>query len=161
MKNRNIQFKPAAGVLIPLLLVCFAAVFICAALRQQPATWCRLRLPSPAVRLQSPVFPARSSGAISSEGAMPRTLAISQLSSITASIPEIQPSHSRKASSRSLGRTAIRSSERIMAIWFPLMGQYSQSSENSRSREGQVDSLARPEEALHRARLMSRQASPR
>jgi hypothetical protein len=31
MKNRNIQFKPTAGVLIPLLLVCFAAVFICAA----------------------------------------------------------------------------------------------------------------------------------
>ena len=31
MKNRNIQFKPTAGVLIPLLLACFAAVFICAA----------------------------------------------------------------------------------------------------------------------------------
>src|SRR5438552_17225048 len=28
MKNRNIQFKPTAGVLIPLLLACFAAVFI-------------------------------------------------------------------------------------------------------------------------------------
>jgi hypothetical protein len=28
MKNRNIQFKPAAGLLIPLLLACFAAVFI-------------------------------------------------------------------------------------------------------------------------------------
>jgi hypothetical protein len=35
MKNRNIQFKPTAGVLIPLLLACFAAVFICAA---TPAT---------------------------------------------------------------------------------------------------------------------------
>jgi hypothetical protein len=30
MKNRNIQFKPTAGVLIPLLLGCFAAVFIAA-----------------------------------------------------------------------------------------------------------------------------------
>jgi hypothetical protein len=30
MKNRNIQFKPTAGVLIPLLLACFAAVFISA-----------------------------------------------------------------------------------------------------------------------------------
>jgi hypothetical protein len=28
MKNLNIQFKPAAGLLIPLLLACFAAVFI-------------------------------------------------------------------------------------------------------------------------------------
>ena len=28
MKNRNIQFKPRAGFLIPLLLVCLAAVFI-------------------------------------------------------------------------------------------------------------------------------------
>jgi hypothetical protein len=28
MKNRSIQFKPTAGVLIPLLLACFAAVFI-------------------------------------------------------------------------------------------------------------------------------------
>ena len=28
MKNRNIQFKATAGVLIPLLLACFAAVFI-------------------------------------------------------------------------------------------------------------------------------------
>ena len=27
MKNRNIQFKPTAGLLIPLLLACFAAVF--------------------------------------------------------------------------------------------------------------------------------------
>jgi hypothetical protein len=27
MKNRNIQFKPTAGVLIPLLLACIAAVF--------------------------------------------------------------------------------------------------------------------------------------
>ena len=30
MKNRNIQFKPTAGVLIPLLLTCFAALFIAA-----------------------------------------------------------------------------------------------------------------------------------
>ena len=30
MKNRNIQFKPTAGVLIPLLLAFFAAVFISA-----------------------------------------------------------------------------------------------------------------------------------
>ena len=30
MKNRNIQFKPTAGVLILLLLACFAAVFISA-----------------------------------------------------------------------------------------------------------------------------------
>jgi hypothetical protein len=30
MKNRNIQFKPTAGVLIPLLLACFATVFISA-----------------------------------------------------------------------------------------------------------------------------------
>src|SRR5437867_11985838 len=30
MKNRNIQFKPTAGVLIPLILGCFAAVFISA-----------------------------------------------------------------------------------------------------------------------------------
>jgi len=30
MKNRNIQFKPTAGVLIPLLLACFAAVSISA-----------------------------------------------------------------------------------------------------------------------------------
>src|SRR5436309_7444794 len=30
MKNRNIQFKPTAGLLIPLLLACFAAVFISA-----------------------------------------------------------------------------------------------------------------------------------
>ena len=30
MKNRNIQFKPTAGLLIPLLLACFAAVFILA-----------------------------------------------------------------------------------------------------------------------------------
>jgi hypothetical protein len=30
MKNRNIQFKPAAGLLIPLLLACFATVFISA-----------------------------------------------------------------------------------------------------------------------------------
>src|SRR5437867_5965774 len=28
MKNRNIQFKPTAGLLIPLFLACFAAVFI-------------------------------------------------------------------------------------------------------------------------------------
>ena len=28
MKNRNLQFKPTAGLLIPLLLACFAAVFI-------------------------------------------------------------------------------------------------------------------------------------
>ncbi len=28
MKNRNMQFKPAGGLLIPLLLACFAAVFI-------------------------------------------------------------------------------------------------------------------------------------
>ena len=28
MKNRNIQFKPTAGLLIPLLLACIAAVFI-------------------------------------------------------------------------------------------------------------------------------------
>ena len=28
MKNRNIQFKPTAGLLIPLLLICLAAVFI-------------------------------------------------------------------------------------------------------------------------------------
>lgn len=31
MKNRNIQFKPTAGLLIPLLLACFAAVFASAA----------------------------------------------------------------------------------------------------------------------------------
>src|SRR5215211_1321286 len=31
MKNRNIQFKPTAGLLIPLFLACFAAVFISAA----------------------------------------------------------------------------------------------------------------------------------
>ncbi len=31
MKNQNIQFKPTAGLLIPLLLACFAAVFISAA----------------------------------------------------------------------------------------------------------------------------------
>jgi hypothetical protein len=30
MKNRNIQFKPTAGLLIPLFLACFAAVFILA-----------------------------------------------------------------------------------------------------------------------------------
>ena len=30
MKNQNIQFKPTAGVLMPLLLACFAAVFISA-----------------------------------------------------------------------------------------------------------------------------------
>ena len=30
MKNRNIQFKATAGVLIPLFLACFAAVFISA-----------------------------------------------------------------------------------------------------------------------------------
>src|SRR5437016_7923855 len=30
MKDRNIQFKPTAGVLIPLLLACLAAVFISA-----------------------------------------------------------------------------------------------------------------------------------
>jgi len=30
MKNRNIHFKPTAGLLIPLLLACFAAVFILA-----------------------------------------------------------------------------------------------------------------------------------
>jgi hypothetical protein len=30
MKNRNIQFKPTAGILIPLLLSCLAAVFISA-----------------------------------------------------------------------------------------------------------------------------------
>ena len=30
MKNRNIQFKATAGVLIPLLLACLAAVFISA-----------------------------------------------------------------------------------------------------------------------------------
>ena len=30
MKNRNIQFKPSAGLLIPLFLACFAAVFISA-----------------------------------------------------------------------------------------------------------------------------------
>ena len=30
MKNRNIQFKSTTGVLIPLLLACFAAVFISA-----------------------------------------------------------------------------------------------------------------------------------
>ena len=30
MRNRNIQFKPTAGVLIPLLLACFATVFISA-----------------------------------------------------------------------------------------------------------------------------------
>ena len=30
MKNRNIQFKPTAGLLIPLLLACLAAVFISA-----------------------------------------------------------------------------------------------------------------------------------
>src|SRR5438477_10930400 len=30
MKNRNIQFKPSAGLLIPLFLGCFAAVFILA-----------------------------------------------------------------------------------------------------------------------------------
>ena len=30
MKNRNIQFKPTAGLLIALLLACFAAVFISA-----------------------------------------------------------------------------------------------------------------------------------
>ena len=42
MKNRNIQFKPTAGVLIPLLLACFAAVFISAPNSgSQPATWCR------------------------------------------------------------------------------------------------------------------------
>ena len=35
MKNRNIQFKPTAGLLIPLLLACFAAVFVSAA---APAT---------------------------------------------------------------------------------------------------------------------------
>src|SRR5438552_16206874 len=28
MKNRNIQFKPTTGLLIPLLLACFAAVLI-------------------------------------------------------------------------------------------------------------------------------------
>ena len=28
MKNRNLQFKPTAGLLIPLFLACFAAVFI-------------------------------------------------------------------------------------------------------------------------------------
>ena len=31
MKNRNIQFKPTTGLLIPLLLACFAAVFASAA----------------------------------------------------------------------------------------------------------------------------------
>jgi hypothetical protein len=30
MKNRNIQFKSTAGLLIPLLLACFAAVFVSA-----------------------------------------------------------------------------------------------------------------------------------
>ena len=30
MKKRNIQLKPTAGVLIPLLLACFGAVFISA-----------------------------------------------------------------------------------------------------------------------------------
>ena len=31
MKNRKIRFKPTAGLLIPLLLACFAAVFVSAA----------------------------------------------------------------------------------------------------------------------------------
>jgi hypothetical protein len=31
MKNRNSQFKPTAGLFIPLLLACFAAVFASAA----------------------------------------------------------------------------------------------------------------------------------
>ena len=31
MKNRNLQFKPTAGLLIPLLLACFTAVFVSAA----------------------------------------------------------------------------------------------------------------------------------
>src|SRR5439155_15002529 len=44
MKNRNIQFKPTAGVLIPLLLACLAAVSISApkiarAHVQAPFTW--------------------------------------------------------------------------------------------------------------------------
>jgi len=30
MKNQNIQFKATAGLLIPLLLACFAAVFVSA-----------------------------------------------------------------------------------------------------------------------------------
>src|SRR5437763_14275211 len=33
MKNRNIQFKPTAGLLIPLFLACFEAVFISAPTR--------------------------------------------------------------------------------------------------------------------------------
>ena len=42
MKNQNIQFKATAAVLIPLLLACFAAVFISAPTPgSSSARWCR------------------------------------------------------------------------------------------------------------------------
>jgi hypothetical protein len=40
MKNRNIQFKATAGVLIPLLLAALRQCLSRHPLRQQPATWC-------------------------------------------------------------------------------------------------------------------------
>ncbi len=55
MKNRNIQFKPTAGVLIPLLLACFAAVFISA--------------PTPAAASEIVPFSGTLSGYVDTAGA--------------------------------------------------------------------------------------------
>ena len=41
MKNRNIQFKPTAGILIPLLVACFTAVFISAPIPASARDRCR------------------------------------------------------------------------------------------------------------------------
>jgi len=57
MKNRNIQFKPTAGVLMPLLLACFAAVFISA--------------PSPAAASEMVPFNATLSGYVETSEFLP------------------------------------------------------------------------------------------
>ena len=161
MKNRNIQFKPTAGVLIPLLLACFAAVFISAT--------------TPASASDQVPFKATFTGSSTSGPGAPCAVLRSDITGgghathlgnfTTVQHHCFDPGDPTGAFTEGFYTFTGANGDTIFGTYhgnlFPLLRQYSQSSENSRSREGQVDSLARPEEALHRARLMSRQASPR
>ena len=73
MKNRNIQFKPTAGVLIPLLLACLAAVFISA--------------PTPAAASEIVPFNATLSGYVETQ----EPAGVRALSTDTRSFSETRP----------------------------------------------------------------------
>ena len=88
MKNRNIQFKPTAGILIPLLLACFAAVFISA--------------PTPAIAGDMVPFKGTLSGYVTLSPA--RSASLQYTSSTTETRPIWDPSPGRRNFIRTVAR---------------------------------------------------------